>query len=365
MVKRIIFALTVILILYIANAFLFPFPSRNLAEGFKPEYGFSYSFERANWFGLDAKKAYLDILGSAKFKWVRLPFFWDRMVRVSGDSWEFTDEFEDLKFAISEAKKRDVGVIVVIGAKTPYYPEFHIPAREANKLKFGQVIDSGNPIVSDLLKVDEMVVRELSVFDNIIYWQVENEPYLPNVNNWKIDKSLLLLEIAQVKKADPYGRPIILNHVGPTVFDSRWKSLTALLSNKDAFGVNAYFKTQGTYLLSLDIFGKPVRIPWPGTFGWPVQSWIFLSPNFYNLARDDALVNRDLWVLEMQAEPYTRVPADADRRQAFKASDISLANKYLVNSRIKFVGLWGAEFWEYRKLKGDSSWVDAVSQIVN
>ncbi len=363
--KRIIFALSVILILYISNAFLFPFPSRNLAEGFMPNYGFSYSFERAGWFGLDSKKAYVDLLESAHFKWVRLPFFWDTMVKRRGDTWVFTGEFENLKFAIEEAKRHNVSVVVVLGAKTPYYPEFHMPQEEASKLKFGDIIDDKSPIVPDLLKVDEMVVSALSGYDNIIFWQVENEPLLANVNNWKIDKSLVLLEMQRVRKTDPYGRPIILNHVGPASVDRRWSKLTALLQTDDAFGVNAYFKTQGTYLFSLDFFGRTLRAPWPRSFSWPVQSWLFISPNFYNLIHDEELGGHDLWVLEMQAEPYIRVIADADREQAFKALDIGRANRYLVDSRVRYVGLWGAEFWEYRKSKGDLRWMDSVKAIVH
>ncbi len=364
MAKRIIITLFVILFLYISYAFLSPFPSRNLAEGFKPDYGFSYSFERAGWFGLDSRKAYIDLLDSAHFKWVRLPFFWDSMVRRDSGNWVFTNDFEDLRFAVEQAKKRDIKVIVALGAKTPYYPEFHLPSEEARKLKFGQVIDSANPIVPDLVNVDKMVVSELSSYDNIAYWQVENEPFLANVNNWKIDKSVLLMEMSAVRKADPYGRPIILNHVGPAALDGRWKGLVALLGGNDVIGVNAYFKTQGTYLFSFDLFGRTFKAPWPRSFSWPVQSWLFLSPNFFNLAHDENLNKHDLWVLEMQAEPYIRVLADADKEEAFSASDIGRANKYLVDSRVKSVGLWGAEFWEYRKSKGDLSWLDSVKAVV-
>lgn len=365
MSKRIIGAFFAVLVLYIAYAFLFPFPSRNLSEGFKPNYGFSFSFERARWFGLDARKAYADILDSAKFKWVRLPFFWDSMMKREGDTWVFTKEFDDLVFAVEQAKLHNVNVCVALGAKTPYYPEFHLPKSEASKLKFGQIIDDKSPVAGDLLKVDSMVVSRLSSYDNIVYWQIENEPYLANVSNWKIDRSLLLAESAAVRTADAFGRPIILNHVGPWALDSRWRDLTSLLQESDAFGVNAYFKTQGTYLLSLDVFGRTIRIPWPGNFSWPVQSWLFLSPNYYNLAHDTFLSGHDLWVLEMQAEPYIRVLSDADKTQAFKAADMLKASNYLIDSRVKYVGLWGAEFWEYRKSKGDNSWIEAAWEIVN
>lgn len=362
--KRILFFAAILFIFYVWNAYTNPYPSKNVTAGFRPQYGFSYSFERAGWFGLDTRASYVDLLESAQFNWVRLPFFWDTMVVRSGDSWKFTDEFNNLRFAVSEAKKHNLKVVIALGAKTPYYPEFHLPKDEASRLKFGETISDKSPIASDLLAVDEMVVKELSGYDNIFYWQVENEPFLANVNNWKIDRSLLIAEVSKVRTADPFGRPIILNHVGPSALDLRWRSLIPILTKGDGFGVNAYFKTQGTYLLSFDLFGKVVRVPWPRRFWWPVQSWLFLSPNYYDLRTELTQDTYDLWALEMQSEPYIRILADADTPGAFSADDIVKANKYLVDSRVKYIGLWGAEFWEYRRSKGDNSWLNSVKAVV-
>lgn len=362
--KRILLFIGIVFVLYVWNAFSNPYPSKNATAGFRPQYGFSYSFERAGWFGLDGRASFVDLLESAHFDWVRLPFFWDTMAVKNGDSWKFTNEFNNLTFAVNEAKKHNVKVIVALGAKTPYYPEFHLPKDVASRLKFGETISDKSPIAGDLLAVDEMVVKELSGYDNIAFWQVENEPFLANVNNWKIDRSLLLAEVSTVRVADPYGRPVILNHVGPSAFDRRWHGLIPILQNVDGFGVNAYFKTQGTYLLSFDLFGRVVNIPWPHGFWWPVQSWLFLSPNYYDLRSNLAQNGHDLWVLEMQAEPYIRTLAESDLESAFGVADIGMANKYLVDSRVKYVGLWGAEFWEYKKLKGDNTWINSVKAVV-
>lgn len=353
----------VVFILYVWNAYANPYPSKNVTAGFRPQYGFSYSFERAGWFGLDTKASFIDLLESSHFDWVRLPFFWDTMVRRNGNSWEFTDEFNNLKFAVSEAKKHDVKVIIALGVKTPYYPEFHLPKDEYSRLKFGETISDKSPIAGDILAVDEMVVKELSGYDNISYWQVENEPFLANVNNWKIDRSLLLAEVSKVRVTDPYGRAIILNHAGPSVIDRRWQALIPLLQKNDGFGVNAYFKTQGTYLFSFDLFGRVVKVPWPRGFWWPVQSWLFLSPNYYDLRSNLAQEGHDLWVLEMQSEPYIRNLDESDAKSAFDAADIGKANKFLVDSRVKYIGFWGAEFWEYQKSKGDSSWLTSVKAV--
>src|SRR3989344_4309824 len=77
MLKRAPLFIFFILLIIVLNAFLNPYPAKNVPEGFKPSYGVSYSFEQATWYGLDWRKSYVDLLNNFKFSWVRLPFFWD------------------------------------------------------------------------------------------------------------------------------------------------------------------------------------------------------------------------------------------------------------------------------------------------
>ena len=72
--------LFLLIFLIIIIAFLKPFPQKNMIEGFRPQYGVSYSFEQAGWYGLDPKKSFGELLDNFKFSWVRLPFFWDQMI---------------------------------------------------------------------------------------------------------------------------------------------------------------------------------------------------------------------------------------------------------------------------------------------
>lgn len=363
MFKRVGVLFLIILILYIANAFLFPFPKKNVPEGFRPLYGTSYSFEQAGWYGYDGRAEFVKLLDEVKFDWVRLPFFWDQMVDGNG---EFNKNFEDLEFAIEEAEKRDVKVIIALGLKTPYYPEYHLPKKIAAQMKFGEKIGAGHPVADDLIAIDREIVSRLSKHKNIAYWQIENEPYLANVNNWKIERSLILEEIKAVKGADEFKRPIILNHVGPPVFDREWKSLASLLGSGDVFGVNAYFKTQGINLFAFSIFSRDVNVPWPRFLIWPVQSWYVFSPNFESLNKQFESAGHDLWALEAQAEPYIRNLDDAKRNYgAFGVEDVAKVDEYLKSVRVKSVGFWGANYWIYREKLGDESWMDAVKKVVN
>src|SRR3989344_7468095 len=283
MLRRALLLFFLLLVFFILNAFVNPIPKKNTVEGFKPNYGVSFSFEQAGWYGLEGRKSYIELLDSVEFKWVRLPFFWNQMMDENSN---FNSNFEVLKWAISEAKKRNIDVIIALGAKTPYYPEYHWPESVSGKVKFGQKIDANNAAALDILEIDKKVVSELSGFDNIIFWQIENEPLLANVNGWVITPSLIKAEIEVVKGTDSKKRPVILNHVGPTLFHRGYKDLLSLLSPGDVFSVNAYFKTQGTYFLSLGAFGRKIDIAWPTWLVWPVQSWTFFSVDFENVKKE-------------------------------------------------------------------------------
>ena len=361
MIKRASLLLFLLLLAIILNVFLNPIPKTNVPEGFKPEYGVSYSFEQAGWYGLDARKSYVELLDSVKFNWVRLPFFWDQMTDENGNL-----KIDDLEFAISEADRRDVKVVIALGLKTPYYPEYHLPEYIALQLKFGERIDANYPIADDLLAIDGKLVSALSKYENISHWQVENEPYLANVNNWKIEKDLISKEIEVVRKTDPKKRPIILNHVGPTLFDRKYLDLLPLLLPGDVFSINAYFKTQGTYLLSFEVFDRKVNIAWPKWLVWPVQSWTFFSVDFEKVKKEVEGKDIEFWVLEMQAEPYIREREDGMRKNlSFSPRDLKGADKFLRSYKIESVGLWGTHFWQFREKIGDRFWMDTVKSVVN
>lgn len=361
MIKNVGFLLFLILIIYIAHAFFSPFPERKVPEGFRPKFGTSFSFEQAGWYGQDPHKSFEKLLADYKFDWVRVPFFWDQMTDSSGNL-----KIDDLKFAAEVAEAHKTKLIIVLGAKTPYFPEYHLPKHIADKLNFGQTISLDSAIASDVLQIDKNVVNALSGYKAIYAWQVENEPFLTNVNAWKIGSDLLAAEIKTVRESDPKKRPIILNSAGSSVFGSNIDPLINLLGPGDILGVNAYFKTQGTYLVSKKVFGKQINVPWPDILAWPVQSWVFLSPDFSEIKNKAEKKNLDFWILEAQAEPYVRnLDYAKNGKFSFNSKDISKAVGYLSSYRVDSIGLWGANFWQYRESVGDKSWTEEVKKIIN
>src|SRR3989338_7351353 len=290
---------------FVITAFLNPIPVRQIRTDYRPLYGVSYSFEQAGWYGHNPREDYVEMLEEFEFDWVRLPFFWNQMVDPA--TGEFNQNFENLKFAIAEAQKRNVGVIAAIGAKTPYFPEYHWPREIEDQVKFGEIIDS-----------------------------------------------------------DPKRRPIILNHAATGFYDTSWKKLLPILKEGDVFAVNAFFKTKGTDFITAKFLGREIHVLWPDHFVWPVQSWFVFSPDFSKIKRQVEANGNDLWVLEMQSEPYIKKIEEAkDPVPSFEPEDILAGEKFLRSYQIKSIGFWGVHFWQYREDNGDSSWKDKVKGIVN
>src|SRR3989339_119993 len=372
MFKRLIIVLFLLLIIFISHAFVSPIPSRKVGPDFRPVYGVSYSFEQAGWYGLDPRESYIEMLDEFQFDWVRFPLFWDQAVDrgTEGQRDKETKDIElrvdDLRFAIEEAEERNVKVIIALGAKTPYYPEYHWPESIASQVKFGEVITAYHPVAKEILAIDQKVVEELAVYDNIAYWQVENEPLIGNVNRWKIDASFVKAEVETVRSADPNDRPVILNHAATGFYDNSWKDLLPILNQEDIFAVNAFFKTKGTDLITSNILRRQIHIMWPDHLVWTVHSWLFLSPNFESIKKSVETNGNEFWILEMQAEPYIKKIEQAqDPLLTFTPDDMITADKFLRSYKIQNVGFWGIHFWQYRQQKGDSTWIETAKTIVN
>lgn len=357
--RRIIFFFSMLLVVYILNAFVFPIPSSSSPLGPRPKMGVSYSFEQALWYELDKRAGFTKLASSGQFDWIRVPFFWDQMTDSLGNL-----KIDDLIFAAQEADKYNVKLVVALGAKTPYYPEYHLPLSLDSKVKFGDVIGANHPIAGDILAIDKKVVDALWAYPAVSYWQVENEPFLANFGNLKIGFDLLAAEVQTVRNADPLRRPIILNSAGSAIFAKDDVQLTKLLAPGDVFAINAYFKTQGTNLFSFKLADRIFKIPWPRFLVWPVQSWLFLSPDIEKMRETVEKNGLEFWVMEAQGEPYIRTLSDAKGQNfSFRAEDIPKVVNFLSGSQVRSIGFWGANFWLFRESLGDRTWLDSVSKV--
>lgn len=330
MKKRTEKMLVLIIILFVLLAFFISFWVILYFQDFeRPGFklGVNFSKSYTEYLGLDWKKAYIDILDDLKIKNVRLSAPWNE-IEPSPNQWNFSD----LDWQVAEASKRDIDIVMVLGRRTPHWPECHDP----------QWIKAlPQPILSDdQLAMMKEIINRYKNNEHIKIWQVENEPLL---NLFGVcppsDLDFLRKEIAFVKTLD--SRPVLITDSGEL---SLWLVAAKL---GDLFGTTLYRVTYN---------------PW---FGY---AYYHLPPAFYRFK--SWLVSRsvdEVFVAELQAEPWApggilNLPLE---EQALSMDAERLRNHVNYVKRTGFAGayLWGAEWWLWLKDKKNDStlWEEAKS----
>ena len=169
----------------------------------KVTYGMSFNTPYARELGLDWKETYDAILGDLNVKHLRLAAHWP-MIEPKKDKFNW----EELDYQVKEARLHNADIILAVGRRLPRWPECHIP-KWASDLSWN---DQKKEIKNQITHVVERYKNE----PNIIYWQVENEPFLSVFATeycGKLDEGFLKEEIALVKKLDP-TRPILVTDSG-------------------------------------------------------------------------------------------------------------------------------------------------------
>ena len=179
---------------------LFNWPVQSKNEDM--EFGVSFAHHHAESLNLDWKETYVAILDDLKVDKIRIAAYWDRIEKEDGSY-----NWSDVDWQVKEAQKRGVNLILAMGVKTPRWPECHIP-------EF--YMENKEDRENALLKFEEVLVNRYKDYDNIIHWQVENEPFLKFFGDCPenaVDANLVDKEIALVKGLDP-DREIIVTDSG-------------------------------------------------------------------------------------------------------------------------------------------------------
>jgi hypothetical protein len=279
--------------------------------------------------GLDPQETYLAILDDLKVDRIRLSAYWNEIEAEKG-----VYDFSRLDWLMQEAEKRDVKVILAVGRRLPRWPECHDPIW----------LEGMNLLEIDerLLKFVETSVKRYQNYENIIYIQVENEPFLSTFGICpKPDANLLKTEIKLVKSLT--DKPILVTDSGEL---STWLPIS----------------NSGGEILGTTIY-RVVYNPMFGYFRW------FTPPSFYWLRA--FLIKRispleRVIVAELQGESWHT--GEGLTEMTLEQHNKSLSLKQL-KKNIEFTRragfdeayLWGAEWWYFMKTEKeyDGYWEEA------
>lgn len=290
-------------------------------------YGMSFNTPYARELGLDWQVTYDAILNDLGVRHLRLAAHWP-MVEPGQGVYNFTE----LDYQIDRAEAVGAEVILAVGRRLPRWPECHVP--EWTRSLTREMVQE-----AQLAYMTEVVTRYRDRAA-VRYWQVENEPFLRAFafeHCGELDESFLDQEIALVRELDP-SRQIIVTDSGNL---GTWS---------------------GAYRRA-DIFGTSVYVHfWNPELG---QFRTFLPPWFYRLkASVMALAHgtRPVFLIELSAEPWLVEPVtEVPLPTQFTRMDIEKFEEilaYAADTRLDRQYLWGAEWWYWLMLQGETAFWD-------
>lgn len=293
-------------------------------------FGASFTPDYAQYLGFDYKELYKTILNDWQFKYVRLPAVWDRMEKERGKL-----DFSELDWLMDEAAKSGAKVTLVVGQKTPRWPECHLPDWALNL--------SHEEYRQKLLGFIGAVAAKYKNHPALEIWQVENEPFLPFGKCVPMSQKEYKEELGLVKNIDS-AHPTMATDSGEL---STWFR-TARLA--DYFGMTMY------------------RVVWNKFIGYLSYEKIF--PAFFyrfKLWVNGVDVNK-AFVSELQAEPWIpdRTLSSTPLPEQYKSMDLNRLRRsaaFAEKTGMSRAYLWGAEWWYWLEKQGNGEFVNYIKQL--
>ena len=296
-----------------------------LAVYFKPatdqEFFVSFSAPYARYLGLNDKVTFAAILQELKPKQVRLASYWYDVEKERGKY-----DFSSVDWQLEMAKRAGVNVVLAIGHKLPRWPECSQPGWY-NDLSQAEKEEA-------IINILKQSVEHYKKYNNIVIWQVENEPRLHFGANCPIKtKEFLQKEVAIVRSIDP--RPILMTDGGEF---GRWIPTASV--SPDLFGATLYRKVK---MWGADfLFTYPI----PPQFFWVKGGMVKL------LTGKDKIIG-----VELQAEPWNiqgvlETPIET-QLQHFNVETFLEYVDYAKTAGMTDYYLWGTEWWYWMKIKNN------------
>ncbi|OGZ18686.1 MAG: hypothetical protein A2175_00110 [Candidatus Nealsonbacteria bacterium RBG_13_42_11] len=291
-------------------------------------WGVNFSQKHAELLGLDWQETYSALIDDLGAKDIKLATYWDLIEPEKGSY-----NFNDLDWQIDEADKKGAKLLLVIGMKTPRWPECHLPEWAKGLSRAEQQENILNLLKEIVLRYKDRISVEA--------WQVENESFFPFGDCPWIDKEFLKKEIELVKSLDDQKRPVVITDSGEGSF---WIQAAKL---GDIVGTTMY---RTVWVKQLGIY---FSYPYPPNFYWRKAQII------------ENLFNKKVICVELQAEPWgPKLLYDSPLQEQEKSMNLEQFQKNISFARktgFDTFYLWGAEWWYWMKEKQNNSsfWEEA------
>jgi hypothetical protein len=286
-------------------------------------------------------------LGELGVRLLRLPVYWDEVEPEPG-----CYRWETLDWQMDAAAAAGARVLLCVGHRAPRYPECFAPAWACGLAE--------GPFTSALMDFVTAVVTRFRDDQALEAWQVENEPDATFLG-WRFGagcrdaRRWLEPEIALVRTLD-CGHPVVLSYANSPWFVGQLRS--ALRHDCDIVAVSVY---ERLYFSS----------PFYSGFVDQTRLGVIGPLSLGRQRRRAAAHGRDLWVSELQAEPWPRgcenllsAPREEVERTMSRAQLLGSWGR-VTDSGIRRAYLWGIEWLLARRQQGlDLDVLDLVRGMV-
>lgn len=296
------------------------------------KFGVSFSQKMSTSFGLDWKENYMAVVNDLHPDGVRIMAYWD-LVEPSDDFWDFSD----LDWQMKVARTAGVKVVIAVGQKAPRWPECHFPSW----INFSEVEHKN----MELLEFERKVIERYKNADNLLYWQIENEPYIPFGPCPKPDSKLVRQEVELARQIDTRHKLLLTD-------GGEWGLWYKQVRIGDVFGTTLYRKV------------------YKNKFG---SIYPPLTPEYYQMKRAivSSLVGRKdepFIVSELGLEPWWgkqiyELPI-SQQKELLSNKEIDEFVDFARRTNFDTVYMWGSEWWYFIKKSGDGSYWEHVKSII-
>jgi hypothetical protein len=303
--------------------------------------GTSFSPWEAERRGLDYQEAYERLLDSP-LQVIRLGSFWSE---VETHGWGRLD------WLVQRALEADKQIVIVVGVKSPRWPEFWAPARLhlADAPAWSRLDQAVPGLRPEALGFIREVVLRYRDRPHLVAWQVENEPLDPAGRDmWSLSDELLAAEVDLVRLLD--DRPLVLTFYLALAMDCDLGRL-----GDCPMTLAAFFPVSGDRLLNLlepgDVLGIDVYTSIGGA--QVGDDWHSAVAQWQQRAREAGV---ELWVTEAQAEPWPTASSGGRNAEIVTAQRSRELYDQLAAMGIGTILLWGSEHWLSQMQHDDLSW---------
>lgn len=302
-------------------------------------WGVTFSPRFSRDLGLDWKENYIAVIDDLKPESIRLIAYWDEV-----EPQEYSFNFESLDWQINEASKRGIDVVLVLGMKTPRWPECNIPEWVKNL--------SPQEQEEKLFSYVNNVIERYKQNPEIKIWQVENEPFLKFGICPERPEGFLDREIALVKSIDSY-RQILTTDGGE--FGDWYRAA----KRGDIFGTTMYRR----------VYPRIIG-PIFGVVEYPLSAGYFRVKEKVIKMLLPEKINQKFMVIELQSEPWLQGSFQNTLvEEQYKVFDLEYFKEtveYARKTNFSDYYFWGVEWWYWLKAKhNDPSFWNFSKEIIN